>query len=374
MKYPSFFAVLLGSLFLIATPVTQAAYFSGDDDTQTVSSEILDDAFIGGNTVTISAPITGDTFAAGNSVRVNNKIGRTLFAAGSTVDINTDLGHNLFAAAETVIIKGEIAHDVYVVGQNITIDPSTRIHGQLRVAGKNVVIAGTVDGNAFISSEMVATTAIYGKDVNLDAEIIFANGGSIAGNLIYKTSEEITDWNGLTVAGLTKYEKQAYTTYAEQRAKSVVYGLLSMLMTGAALLFFFRRKVADVVDSTRTNWAQSLGVGVVALIIVPVIAFALMLTIVGIPLALVLIATYFILLYVAGVMAHVVLGAGVLQLLKKNVTSLWIPFLIGLVIMAIVGVVPVLGGILGLAFFIGVFLPTLGSTLLWWYKNLVKRS
>ncbi len=370
MKHFLSFVLLVCALVLVGSPLTHAAVFNAEKS-PIITNDVKDDLFTTGDPVLVNAPVFGDLFAAGGTISVRKTVDRSLYVAGSTVTIDEGAGYNAWVAAQTVVIKGEIGHDVWIAAQTVTIDPSARIKGQVRIGAQTVTIAGTVDGKAEITASTVNTSAVYNSDVTLSAEVIEFDGGSIAGNLLYKTPTETSDFGATTITGSKTHEKLNLQTGMNARARSALFGALSMLVSGAVLLFFFRRKVDGVVSLVNSNWVSSLGTGTVVLLLVPVVALMLMITGVGVPLALLTLATYGILLYVAGLLGYVVLGVGIFKTLKQKYQSLWVPFIVALVVMAILQLTPGLNRIAFAAFFVGVFIPTLGATVRWYQKEVV---
>lgn len=366
MKYLSsiFGLILLGTISFLVSP-THAARFTSDN-LPSISSPLNDDGFLAGNSVSVTAPISGDVFAGGTNVTIKEKIGQSAYIAGVNLVIEGGVGHNLWIVGQSITIKGDIGHDVYVAGQNITIDPNTHIHGQLRAAGNTISVAGVVDGDALISVSDLTTKATYSKNVTLEATAFHFSGGSVMGDLIYRSAQPMTDFGGMTVKGAIHFETASYVSDNVLLIRSAILGVLAMFVVGAALLLFAGRKVKDVTEMVQNEWVRSLGFGVVALVVTPLLVLLLVATKVGLALALVILALYAVFLYTAGAMASMVVGMRGMKLLRLNYATMWVPFILALIVLGVIQVIPVLAPIILLAFFIGVILPVFGAEVLWW--------
>lgn len=371
MRTLPFFAFLIFSLIIgFSTPVW-AAQFS-NADSPTISAPTNDDLFAASDSILVNAPIGGEAYLAGNTVSIREKVSRSLFVAGKAISVDQGAGYNLWISGQTVVIKGEIGHDVWVAAQTVTIDPSTNIHGQLRVMAQSAIIGGNVDGLAEISVDSFSSSANFAKNVMLEAEKITFTGGTIVGNLTYNTGKEITDFGPVTITGAKNFTKVEFLSRSETKARLALFGGLAILVAGAGLLFFFHRKATGILEIATKQWGKSLGVGTVVLLLVPFGCLLLIMTGIGIPLALILMAGYTVLLLVACLVGYILFGAGVLKSLKQKYISLWVPFIVALVVMSIIQAIPVLGPIVTIAYFLGVFLPTLGATAIWYHKKVAE--
>jgi hypothetical protein len=89
---------------------------------------------------------------------------------------------------------------------------------------------------------------------------------------------------------------------------------------------------------------KSLGVGFLGLIVIPIASLIMFVILIGYPLGVVGIYTYSVLLYTASIFVGLVVGEKILQLFKKEgVISLYLSFIVGYVVLRILGLIPILG-------------------------------
>ncbi len=163
--------------------------------------------------------------------------------------------------------------------------------------------------------------------------------------------------NGATVSGtITQKQPPASSNPPPQATASVIgaitgitiffkiIGLLSSLVVGFLLLRFVPIYSQRITTTILEKSLVSVGIGILAVIVWPVAIIALLVTIIGIPLA--LIALFTLLVFV--ILAHIVVAAAVGQKVLQwlNITSSsYLAFVVGLLLIAILSLLPVLGGI-----------------------------
>ncbi len=360
--------VLLFACFVVlsgVSAVSAASYTTGDSPT--ISAPVNDDAFISGSDVSVEAPVMGELFAGGDKVTVNKKPTRSVFAAGNTVSISDGSGYNIFAAGNDVTIKGDIAHDVFVAGNRITIDPSTVITGTLHIAGNDMKIAGTIKGNVEANGNTVTSNAIIGGNFKGDVTSLTFTGGSIGGNLDYKSAKDAAGLSTVTVAGATTHGESTYEPTSP--LSNWLWLALGTLITGLAMLFMMPRKLEAEMATMNTQLLKSMGWGFVALIITPIVAVLLIATMIGAPLGLILVAVYTITLYLAGVIGQMFIGSWILKRVNARIRTpkqhLGWSLVVGIIVVGLLRMIPVVGGIIAFIFFIVAYLPALGAAVLW---------
>ena len=125
-----------------------------------------------------------------------------------------------------------------------------------------------------------------------------------------------------------------------------VISLFSLLVIGLVLIALVPKIILNVKEEMMKRPGPSLGWGLVYLIVTPIVAGLLMITIIGLPLGLMIIPLYIIALYVSKVIAALVIGSLLLDRLTKSNKAkgslIW-PLILGVLIFVIVTSIPVIG-------------------------------
>ncbi len=332
------------------TPVSGDLLAAGRDIS--VQAKVSDVA-AAGNTVDVMGPVAMSAMLAGNDVTVGGPVGNDLYAAGQNVRVDSSISDNAYLAGSLVRLArtGRVGSDLLAAGG--TVDVLGNVGGDLRAAGETITIGGTVAGDVFAS----AGTSVRVLD-----------GAVIRGDLNYESPKKAEISKGARVMGETRHRLPA-----KENAKPVFWTgaglwfglLLAAIVFGIVLALLFPSGVRLVADTIRRSFWPSLGIGALVLVAVPVVLVVLMITLVGIPLAIVLGLLYAIALYVAPILTGVALGQLLLNRRQPNAASLIWSVLLGVAVLAVIKLVPIVGWIVGLA----ALLVGLGSMLTTWWRG-----
>jgi cytoskeletal protein CcmA (bactofilin family) len=270
-----------------------------------------------GGTILIAGTVTGDVEATGGSIVV---------AATGVVD------GDLSAIGGSVLVEGTVGGDAAVSAGSILVREGASVGGTLEAAAGSVRMDGQVAGDARLAGETVTVgpTAAIGGDLLYDAgTAAIAPDASVAGAVRAE-------------AGVVDVGPEVAPP-AIPRGVGAVYGLLANLVLGAALLVVVPRFTGAVTGVGTREALRSGGVGFLALVGVPIALVLVAVTIVGIPLSLAGLVAFALLLWVAFVYGSLVAGTWLLSLLDRE--GRWLALVSGLVAVALVGLVPFVGGV-----------------------------
>jgi hypothetical protein len=276
---------------------------------------------IGGN-VEVSEPTDGPLNAAGGQVLVEAPVEGPLRAAGGQVEVgpNASIAGNALLAGGNVVVKGPIQGDLHAAGGQVTLD-------------------GPVAGDASIAGGSL----ILGPDARIEGRLKFRGGelnrdpsAQVAGGLVH------------TPAGSRRHERTAGERMARGWMWSV--GLVALAALLAAALPGPSQRLAQ---ELRERPGMTTLLGFLALTAIPVAAVLLMITIIGIPIALLALALYAGLLMVGYVWLAVVLGGLLLDRfnVERAAVTAWRigAAALAMLILAIAVRVPFVGGLVKFA-------------------------
>ena len=353
--------ISLVGLFLIALPLAVwAADQQFGQSVYVAEDEIVEGNLIkAGNVIDISGAVNGDVIVAGNSINISGPVAGDVIAAGNIVRISGPVAGSVRVAASSVEINTEVSHIVWAVGSSVFISENSKVGWDVYAAGANVEIKGPVKGNVWASGASISIANEVAKDVvvsvDTEGEIILSPKAKVSGNLIYKAASEkqLVLRQGAEVAG--EITKKTVATPAKFHLSNVlgatyiffkVISLFSLLVIGLVLIALVPKIILNVKEEMMKRPGLSLGWGLVYLIVTPIVAGLLMITIIGLPLGLMIIPLYIIALYVSKVIAALVIGSLLLDRLTKSNKAkgslIW-PLILGVLIFVIVTSIPVIG-------------------------------
>ena len=230
-----------------------------------------------------------------------------------------------------VIGPGQTAADVVVAHGDVTVAARGRVTGDLIVASGKVRVAGNVEGDLVT----FADRAVLGPRARVGGDLLYGDdkpsvpsGATVEGDVKRVNIDEIGAGLGIA-AGV-----------------AIWIGItISALLLGLVLLWLFPRAATAVYETAQSRVGAAFGFGVLAFIVLPILAVVLLVTVIGLPLGLMLllaIAPLYALAYTAAAYA---LGQRILGPERGRFAA----FLAGLAILRVLAIVPVLGGIVWFA-------------------------
>jgi hypothetical protein len=213
-------------------------------------------------------------------------------------------------------------------------------------------LAGTIGRDVESLGNSFTTTAKIGRDLDVTApQVSLGGGATIAGMFMYVSQNDASVDSGAAIAGKTEHKQppkeqtEAQVVSPAAYLSSVVFSFSSFLLIGAALLVAAPRLVRTTTASITKSPFGTLGAGFVGLILPPVAAIMLFITIIGIPLGFVLLMGWIISLLIGMVFSAHVVGRMIVQKLKwQDPWEHFASLVLGLFVLFLAALVPYVGG------------------------------
>jgi len=283
-----------------------------------------------GGTVTVGPgeTIDDDLEAVGGTVVVEGTVTGDLEATGGTVVIDGTVEGDVEAAAGTLDIGGTVGGDVEGAGGSVTVDEGAQIGGNLTAGAGSATVDGRIDGNVEIGAEEITLgpTADIRGDLTYDGTLNRADGATVGGTV------ERTDNVSVNPSG---------PSFALPTGTFTAYGVVANLVAGAVLVVAFPRFSTSVADDVTDDPLRMGAFGLLALVGVPLVCVLLFLTLVGIPLSIAGIVAYAFLVWAGALYGRFALGRWLLRRIDRD--SRWLALLVGVLGVAAVKFVPILG-------------------------------
>ena len=228
-------------------------------------------------------------------------------------------GHTrMIPAGGNIFVNAPVASDLLVAAGNLTLSTS---------------VAGDVE--AYVGMLRMTTNAAVNGDLTYtsEEELSMAPGSTVSGDIIRKTPPISVEPEG--IPSITDFTQNIYRL----RLQLAMMSYFSALIIGLILLRFFPNYMKSVSEELEGRTLRSLGIGFGALVITPLVFFVLLLTLIGIPIAFILMFFYIIYIYLSKIFVGYFIGGKI-----KSIQSQYLAFALGLLIFYIATIIPVLGG------------------------------
>jgi hypothetical protein len=326
----------------------------GNDVTVGPGETVNDDVYAGAGTININGTVNGNVVAGGGTITVSGNVTRDLILGGGNITVNGHVGGSIIAAGGNITVNGAVAQDVVVTGGMIDVGSGATIGRDLVVAGGNATVSAPVARRVQMAAGNLTLKNKVGGDVRGQVDHLKLDGAQIAGNLDYTSNNSVELVNGGSVAGATTRH-----TPIDRGGGGVGNGflgwlraLIGILALGLLLIFLLPGLSTRAIDTERAQPWASLGIGAGILLITPIVA--LVVFIVGIFLGfwwlgLLLIPLWILALAIGYVVSGFLLGRLIFAQLGWGRYHDALALLAGLFVLAVVGIVPVIGWLVGLA-------------------------
>jgi hypothetical protein len=224
----------------------------------------------------------------------------------------------IVVVGSVLVDRDETTKDVVVADGDVTVRGT--VDGDVIVADGDVTIRGKVTGDVVT----IAGTAILGRRAQVDGDVIYAD-------------KDPQVASGANVGGEVKKFKGGEIGTAVKIGIWIAVTVSTFLL-GLLLLLLFPRAADAVARTAKLKTGLSILVGVLAFLLIPVLAFALLFTVVGIPLGAGLLLAVLPLYGLAYTASAFVVGR---LILKK--TARILAFIVGLVVLRALALVPFAG-------------------------------
>lgn len=338
----------LALLVLVFSPA------SADEERAVLSGNFEAEQFIAGKEVLVESATLDDLFAAGGEVVLDQVDAQDVFAAGGSLRFRKTAVEGLRAAGGEIDIAAEVRGSLIAAGGRLRLRPEALVQGYAVLAGGDVELEGEIKGNLKAAGGRIRLTGVVEGDVDLAGRrITIGPTARIGGKLTYRSPEDAEIAPEAVVAGGIKRIEVELLEISLAAGIGIAVGLWIVLVVGLGIVGVVLHATmpeliagAAAVFSTRP-WA-CVGLGFALLIATPVAVSLLFMTILGIPLALFVLAVYGVVLAPALITAAYGLGMRTARVFgwshdgeQVSWRMLWT--FLGLVALALIALVPVLG-------------------------------
>jgi len=343
------------ALFLII-PLTVSAFVAKTDESVYVGEEeiIEGNLYAVSNDITIDGVVKGDVICGAQTLNINGTVEGDVICGAQTINLNGEIGGDARVVGNTININGSIARNLNAFGVFIALNKDAVVGWEMFIAGQSVYIKGGVGGDLHGAASTLNISGEVGKDVRVrlderqlkDDPINISSEAQIGGNIYYTAGSKGNISPEAKIGGEIGYSftEKLEKKYYPFKVWGVLFSVFSALVVGLVLISLWRKPIVTLTDNMLSKPSSAIGWGVVVMLLTPIICILLMITLIGIPLSLIVIAVWIIALYVSKLLVGILIGRSIMEKLwKKEKESLIWAMIIGVVLAWLIASIPIIG-------------------------------
>lgn len=261
MKSATFVATRIGITFMVALyvlpeDVRAATWIVKDRARTSVETAITDDLFAFSEHVVIqeTGSVAEDFIAAGNTIAIKGPVLDDVHVAGVSIHVASTIGGDLFA-----------------IGQSIVLSEMSVVKKDLYLAARSIELKGVIGGSVRVISEEA---------------IRIAKNSKIAGDIIVYGNQEPVIEEGAVITGhVVRVNKDEDRDDLSALLSTWVRSVIAVSLVSLFLLYVFSSFTHEVISNLRTKPGTSFITAIVWFVLLIPVSIILMISIVGIPLA-----------------------------------------------------------------------------------------
>jgi cytoskeletal protein CcmA (bactofilin family) len=267
------------------------------------------DYFTAGKSVEISGRVIGDVYASGGQIIIDGEVDGDLLVFGASVSVTGHVKGNVRVASGQLMLSGVVDRNVTIFSGNGELLPSGNIHGNLFAIVGNLDLGSVVKGHARVYASNLRLSNQIGKTLQAYVgQLRITSKGEIGGSLEYWSNNEAVISEEAHIAHIEQHPSFFYKLTHGKFLRGIKIGsilatrfmnFLYTFIIGLILMRYFPAKIWNAVSALGERPLQSLLAGLVVALILPIAAFAMLVTILGAPFALTIIAMNLFFFYTA---------------------------------------------------------------------------
>ena len=301
MRLVTLLSIVLFPFLAFCAEVPQEPEVEHDVIVLPVTERHEGDYFAFGKSIEVSGTVTGDVYVMGGQVFIDGIVEGSVLIAAGTAEISGEVKQNVRAIGGQIRISGTVGHNVTILAGNADITHLASIGGDLVSVAANTDLSGTIGFDATLLSSNLRIAGTVKHDVKAYSEQVrVTSRGMIDGNLNYRSSMPAwIDPNAKVKGEIIYHPSLVHDLLKGTWLQGVLIGskfaalFMNFIFTfviGLIVLKLFPKSLHQAVNSLKHHHWKALIYGVVLLVIFPLAALVLLMTILGAPFALTVLA------------------------------------------------------------------------------------
>lgn len=314
------------------------------------------DYFAMGSNVEISGEVTGDLYTVGSQVVVDGRVLGDVLAVGGSVIITGPVGGNIRCTGGQVVLGGPVGRSVTILSGAAQLMASASIGGNVFCITGTADLSAPIGGNVtLITSNSRLSSPIGGNVHAYVGQMRLTSKAAIGGDLDYTSTKEATIDPQVTIGGTLTHHltlvKGVYQGHWIQsfllgsKVAAILMNFIYSLVIGWVIIRIFPQTLAHSLEVLKNRPWKAFACGAVVLVLLPILFLLLLITVVGAPLALTVLALNVITFYSAKIFSIFWVANPLLKKIGMKPNKMGI-LSVGLIAYFLLTAVPYFGGII----------------------------
>lgn len=295
--------------------------------------------------VTFSDSVNGSNVLAGESVEFDGNSDGVNFSFGNRVKVNGQSEYGVIAG-NNISVSGTIMKDAIIAGNIINFNSESILNRDTVVFGADIQISGTVNRNislygskvSFKGARISGNVKVYADTITVDSDTIISGKFSYPENAKFQNDAVLTDI--IKTSPLQTKDDDLFDYFMGKvwsfLSLVLIFSLLTLIASG---LF---EKIHKMYEKTGFNIVvETFSKGLVFAIAVPAVAIMLLMFPFGVSLSFILIALYFIIMYLSKIFAGYFVGYKLWQAYLKSDINMLVVGIFGLAVLFVLDLIPI---------------------------------
>ncbi len=352
-----YFLLILPLFFLI--PLASQAYVIKSNDFIYVGKdEIVEgNLYFQAKSVTIEGQVLGDVIGISSNLQINGHVKGDVIAASQNINIAGKVDGNLRVLSNAINISGNIGKNINFAGESFILSEKASAGQDVLLLGINSEINGLVKGNLHGISGNTLIRGEVEKNVNLKIDRIKKNNyfnilkieesAIIGGSLSYQGNKDANIETENIAGEITKKDPQKKSHKIPGSAK-FFYSIISVFLTFLVLNILFKKQIEKLKEFSLKKNYKAIGPGSIILFLTPIAVILAIITVFGIPLALIAFSLWLMLIFFSKIIVALALGDYIFKLGKKEKVSWYLKAFSGIVLAWLLFSLPYIGWLFSL--------------------------
>ncbi len=303
---------------------------------------VRDDNFVrwGDQEVVVNDIQNGDVIVVAKSLSINGTVSGDVLAVARQITINGAVQGNVRVVAQTLIITGTVQGNVQAWAESVQFSSTSKIGRSVLARASAITADGAIGWQADVRGKSIKLNGTVGRDMLIDVPR--------AENFVLASTAKIAGKTHITTAASVK-DKPAFA----DTALKIFLSYAALVLLAVVLYHVWPRFIGLVGLVAVEMKPRVFAWGLLGLVLPPLLAGVLAITIIGFPVAVTLAVLWVFLVYTA----PAVFGFGLAHALGKDRVHPLVAMLVGTAAIMLIGYLPVIGG----AFHLLVIIVVLGS-------------